>query len=101
MPDGLMRLIAGAVLLLPVLGSAATPLAIGFWVVALVGFVFAALSFWGVLLPAGWWRPVGVGAAIVSLAGIGLYAGTWPVLNTLAAVAVNVAVLLAVLVFGW
>jgi hypothetical protein len=37
----------------------------------------------------------------VSLAGIVLFLGNWPTFNTVAAIAVNVAVLLAVLVLNW
>ena len=70
------------------------------WIVALVGFVLAAVSFSGLAFPDAW-RPLAVGCAIVSLAGIGLFAGTWPLFNTVAAVAVNVAVLVAVLVLRW
>ena len=72
-----------------------------FWVLALLGFVAAALSFWGVLLPIAVWRPVAVAAALVSLAGIALFLGTWPAFNTAAAMAMNVAVLVALLGFGW
>jgi hypothetical protein len=37
----------------------------------------------------------------VSLVGIALFAGTWPPFNTLAAVAVNVGVLVAVFFLRW
>ena len=79
----------------------ATVIASGFWVVAMVGFVVAALSFWGVFVPVDWWRPVGVAAALVSIAGIVLFFGTWPMFNTLAALGVDVAVLVAVLWLHW
>ena len=68
-----------------------------FWVVALVGFVAVAMSFWGILLPAGVWRPVAVVSAAVSILGILLFIGTWPAFNTLAALGMNVAVLVALL----
>ena len=71
-----------------------------FWVVSLAGFVIAALSLWGIL-PDAIWRPLAVGSALVSTAGIILFAGTWPVFNTVAAMAVNVAVLVAVLVLRY
>ena len=74
----------------------ATMVAVGFWVVSMVGFVLAALAFWEIGLPLAWWRPLAVVAALVSTAGIVLFFGTWPVFNTLAALAVNVAVLVAV-----
>ena len=73
----------------------ATTLASAFWIAALVGFVVAALSFWGVLLPADVWTPVAVGSAVVSMIGVVLFIGTWPAFNMIAALAVNVAVLVA------
>jgi uncharacterized integral membrane protein len=76
-------------------------LASAFWIVALAGFVLAALSFWGILVPAGVWQPLGVGTALVSLAGIVLFLGTWPIFNTVAALGVNIAVLVAVLWLHW
>jgi hypothetical protein len=74
----------------------AAGIAITFWAVALVGFVFTALAFWGVLLPVDAWRTLGVISALVSAGGIVLFFGTWPIFNTLAALAVNIAVLVAV-----
>lgn len=82
-------------------GDSATAIASAFWVVSLVGFVVAARSFWGILVPSGWWQPVGVTSAVVSIVGIVLFFGTWPMFNTFAALAVNVAVLVAVLWLGW
>jgi hypothetical protein len=79
----------------------ATTLAGAFWIVALVGFVIAAMSFWGVLIPGGVWRPLAVASALVSIAGITCFFGTWPMFNTLAALAVNGAVLAAVLWLRW
>lgn len=74
----------------------ATTLASVFWIAALVGFVAAALSFWGFVVPADVWQPVAVGSAVVSMIGVVLFLGTWPMFNTIAALAVNVAVLIAV-----
>ncbi|HEX8939804.1 MAG TPA: hypothetical protein VF763_06535 [Candidatus Limnocylindrales bacterium] len=79
----------------------ATAIASALWVTSLAGFVIAAMSFWGVLVPDGVWRPLAVGSAVVSIAGIGLFFGTWPMFNTLAALAVNVVVLVAVLWLHW
>ena len=88
--------------LIPALpADTAMALAGAFWIVALAGFVLAALSFWGILVPAGVWQPLGVGTALVSLAGIVLFFGTWPIFNTVAALGVNVAVLVAVLWLHW
>jgi hypothetical protein len=82
-------------------GDTATAVASAFWIVSLVGFVITAMSFWGVLLPGDVWRPLGVASALVSGAGIVLFFGTWPMFNTLAALGMNVAVLVAVVWLGW
>lgn len=88
--------------LLPSLSpSAATTLASIFWTLSLIGFVVAALSFWGILLPGEAWRPLAIGSAIVSTGGIVIFFGTWPMFNTLAALGVNVAVLIALLWLRW
>ena len=82
-------------------GATATTIASVFWIVSLIGFVIAAMSFWGVVIPGGVWRPLSVAAALVSASGIVLFFGTWPMFNTLAALGVNVAVLVAVLCLSW
>ena len=79
----------------------ATILASAFWIVSLVGFVIAAMSFWGVVIPGSAWRPLAVVSALVSIAEITFFFGTWPMFNTLAALGVNVAVLVAVLWLRW
>jgi hypothetical protein len=71
------------------------------WIVALMGFVIAALSFSGIVVPVGVWQPLAVGTALVSLAGIALFLGTWPAFNTVAALVVNVAALVVVLWLHW
>ena len=84
----------------PSLPSAtATTIAGGFWILSLVGFVATVLAFW--LLPGEGWRALAVGSAIVSTVGIVLFFGTWPLFNTLAALGVNVAVLVALLWLHW
>lgn len=82
-------------------GETATTLASAFWTVSLVGFVIAAMSFWGVVLPGSVWPALAVASALVSVAGIVFFFGTWPIFNTLAALGVNVAVLTAVLWLRW
>jgi hypothetical protein len=74
----------------------ATALACTFWAVALLGFVAAALALAGVVVPAEATRPLELGSAIATHAGIGLFAGPWPAFNTIAAVIVNAGVLVAV-----
>ena len=71
-----------------------------FWVFSLVGFILTALAFWGIGLPVVAWRPLGVGSALASTAGIVLFAGTWPGFNTAAALGVNIGVIVVVLT-GW
>jgi hypothetical protein len=92
--------------LMPGLGpNAAATAAIPFWLVATVGFLLAALSFWGILIPEAPWRQIAVGSAIASIVGIALFAGVWPgspnelrnLLNTGVAMTMNVAVLLTLL----
>jgi hypothetical protein len=82
-------------------GDTAMTIAAAFWIVSLVGFVIAAMSFWGVVVPGSVWRPLAVASAIVSTVGVVLFLGTWPMNYTLAALGVNVAVLVAVLWLGW
>jgi hypothetical protein len=79
----------------------ATIVASIFWILSLIGFVAAALGFWGILVPSEAWRPLAVVAAIVSMLGILLFIGTWPTFNTLAALGMNVAVLVALLWLRW
>ncbi len=84
----------------PALPSAsATTVASAFWILSLLGFVVAAAAFW--LGLGEWWRALGVASALVSLVGIVLFFGTWPMFNTLAALGVNVAVLIALLWLRW
>lgn len=77
----------------------ATILASAFWIASLVGFVAAALLFW--FGGGETWQPIATVSAIVSTFGIGLFFGTWPLFNTVAALGVNAVVLVALLVFHW
>ena len=79
----------------------ATTIASVFWMLSLLGFVAAALAFWGTLVPGEAWRPLAVASAVVSTVGIVLFFGTWPMFNTLAATGMNVAVLVALLWLHW
>lgn len=66
-----------------------------------MGFVAAGLAVLGLLVPQDLWAPLAVASAVVSTVGIVLFAGTWPIFNTVAAVAVNVAVFVGVFVMKW
>ena len=79
----------------------ATTVASVFWVLSTIGFVAAAMSFWGVLVPGDAWRQLALASSIVSALGIVLFFGTWPTFNTLAALAVNIAVLVTQLWLHW
>jgi hypothetical protein len=70
------------------------------WSASIVG--FAALG--GVVLgwlPADWWAPVAIASSAVSIAGIVLFPIAFPTVSTLGALAIDVAVLAAVLWFHW
>jgi hypothetical protein len=89
--------------------NAAAALALPFWLFAIVGFVAAALSFWGVLWPGEAWRPIAVAAAVVSMLGTAFVAGIWPgspnkarsLLNTSIALAMNAIILVTQLWLRW
>lgn len=81
--------------------STAKMLASAIWIICTIGFVAASMSFWGVLVPGDAWRPLAVASAVVSFIGITLFIGTWPPFNTIAALGMNVAVLVALLWLGW
>jgi hypothetical protein len=79
----------------------AKTIAIIIWVLSLLGFVAAALSFLGILVPGDIWRPLALIFAFISFIGIVLFWGTWPMFNTLAAQAVNLAVIITQLWVHW
>lgn len=81
--------------------SEARAMATGFWVISAAGFVVAALSGWGILVPVTAWRPLAVTFALISALGIILFFGTWPMFNTLAALGVNLAILYTQLWMHW
>lgn len=81
--------------------SEARLVASGFWILSLVGFVLAASSFLGILLPGEMWRTLAIVSAFISMTGILLFLGNWPVFNTTAAIVVNLAVLLALNWLNW
>jgi hypothetical protein len=79
----------------------AKAIAITFWGLSLLGFVAAALSFWGILIPGDIWRQLGLITAFVSFTGIAIFWGRWPIFNTLAAQAANLAVIITQLWLHW
>lgn len=83
--------------------------ALPFWLLSTPGFLAAAASFLGVLVAGGAWRWLAVAGAIVSVLGIAFLSGNWPgspgrqrsILNTFVALAMNTAILVALLWLGW
>jgi hypothetical protein len=67
----------------------------------MLGFIAAALTLWVDPGTGDTWRIIAVVSAVVSAAGIVLFGGTWPVFNTVAALAVDVAVLVTQLWIRW
>lgn len=72
-----------------------------FWIFAAVGFLAALLGFLGVLVPSGLWRPLAVGTAVVSILGLVLFWNTWPALNTIGALGMNIVILITQLWLHW
>jgi hypothetical protein len=88
---------------------AAAGIASVFWFLSTVGFVAASLSFWGTFAPGGLWRQLAVISAIISTVGIALFSGIWPgapnrklsTADTIIALVINIAVLVALLWVQW
>ena len=80
-----------------------------FWLLSTVGFIAAAMSFWGFILTGEYWRQLSVASAAISTLGIALFSGIWPgapdkrlsTLDTIIALVVNVAVFVALLWLQW
>jgi hypothetical protein len=73
------------------------------YLLALVGFVAAALALTGWLLPHDWWRPLATGSAVLSLVALALF---WNALiflfpHKVGALAVNIATLVCLLALNW
>ena len=68
------------------------------WLIPTIGFVIAAVGLWN---GAEWFRTVAVFSAVASLLAIGLFPAQLPTFSMIGAVAVDVGLLAAILVFGW
>ena len=71
------------------------------WILVAVGFIASAMGFYGIVVPAGWWRPLAVVFAVISLVGLILFGRSWPIFNFIGATALNIAVLVALLSLHW
>jgi uncharacterized integral membrane protein len=83
-PEPTLRLVAGII-----------------WTLVAVGFIASAMRFYGVLVPANWWRPLAIVFAMFSLIGSILFGRSWPIFNFICAAALNNTVLLALLWLHW
>jgi hypothetical protein len=83
------------------LGSSVTQVVgVGLWLASIVAFTLLAGVVMG-WLPESWWAPLGIVGAVVSLAGVLLFPIAFPTFSTIGAIAVDLAVLAAVLWFHW
>jgi hypothetical protein len=88
-------LLSGAV------GTTATQVVGGvLWTVAIVGFAALGLAVLG-WIPAAWFAPLAVGSAAVSMLGLLFFPVAFPTFSTVGALAVDLAVLVAVIGYHW
>jgi hypothetical protein len=88
---------------------AAAAVASLFYIPSAVGFLAAALSFWGIIVPGDLWRQLTVAAAVISTLGIALFSGIWPgapdkrlsTIDTVIALVVNLVVFVTILWMQW
>ena len=71
------------------------------WVLVAAGFIISAMGFFGIIVPASWWRPLAIVFAVISLLGLLLFGRNWPIFNFIGASAMNIAVLVALLWMNW
>jgi hypothetical protein len=82
-------------------GTTATQVVGGLlWAAAIVGFTAVAATILG-WLPVSWFAPLAVGSALISLVGVALFPIAFPVFSTIGAVAVDLAVVAAVVWYHW
>jgi len=80
-----------------------------FWLLSTLGFLAAALSFWGILIPPDVWSQVIVPAAIISTLGTIFISGIWPgapdrrlsTLDTIISLVINFVILVAQVGLHW
>lgn len=72
-----------------------------FWILSIVGFLASFSGFLGFIIPNTWWRSLAIVFAIVSLLGLFLFWNTWPTLNLIGAISMNIVVLVTQLVLHW
>jgi len=70
------------------------------WTAAIIGFALLAAAVVG-WLPGSWFTALAIASAAVSLAGLALFPTAFPAFSTIGALAVNAAVLVAVVWYHW
>jgi hypothetical protein len=96
-------------LLLRLTPRAATVVESVIWAASAMGFLAAAAGFWGILAIGTTWRTIAIASSCVSTLGIIVRGGAWPgsgsvsrsTLNTLVAMTMNIAVLVALVWLRW
>jgi hypothetical protein len=77
-------------------------LCVALYLAAFVGFVGAALALLGWVVPHEWWRTLAIVSSVISLLALALFLNALAAFfNKLGAIAVDVAVLVALLVLNW
>lgn len=71
------------------------------WTLVALGFIISSMSFYGILTPANWWRPLAIVFSVVSLVGLILFGRSWPLFNIIGAAGLNIAILISLLWFHW
>jgi hypothetical protein len=70
------------------------------WTAAMVGFVALAAAVMG-WLPVAWFTPLAIFSSVVSLLGLALFPTAFPVVSTIGALIVDLAVLAAAVWYHW
>jgi hypothetical protein len=82
-------------------GTAASQfVGVALWTLAIIGFAALAAVVMG-WLPEAWFGALAIGSSIVSLAGLLLFPVAFPMMSTIGALVVDVAVLAAVVWYHW
>jgi len=84
----------------PLGATPARAIGVALWSVALLGFCAAAAAVVG-WLPSAWFGPLAVVAAVASIVGVACFPVAFPTFSTLGALVIDVAVILAIVIWHW
>jgi hypothetical protein len=73
---------------------------VALWATAMIGFVALGATVFG-WMPDTWWRPLAIASSIASIAGLVLFPTAFPIFSSMGAFAIDAAVLVATLWYGW